>query len=611
MIECINISKRFKNNKVLSNINLSLPKTGLISIVGESGSGKSTLLNIIGGLCDEYSGSVLYKGKDIRTFFSHYKRNRTFIFQDIYLIMWLNIKNNISISRYFYNGYFNLELLKEDINVVKMAHLSLGQRQKISYYRMAFSHCDILLCDEPTGSLDYDSAVELMNELKELSKSKLVVMVSHDHKLVESYSDEIYYISDGEIDKHIVKNKCIKEEKEMNLTYRYPFSSIRLSLYNLLSHKKHSISIILGLFMTMLCVMLTLTLSANLKHQIYDYIYSIVPSSAISFKMKDGTHIVNKITDNIKKIDGIERCHLFLNNYEMLGGGFSNDRYKESETLFIGDDSLPYEHLSLIEGRYPMDDNEIVLSKNYAKQLSDDIDKLLNKTFYIWYKRELKVLKVEFKIVGIADDESYVNTIYQRENAYISMLKDYQYNDYNADMGIIYVDSMVDRNEIYDKLKNQFKECEFLKVGESTYNNVKKIVDRIEIILICFTFLSILSSMILVGEVIFLSVMKSKKDYMIMKCFGAKTFHIIKIVLGESAILFTISSLYSLCAYYGIIGIFNRFLSQSLLNNKMLFCADYTAVFRSLFIIFIICFVSILPSIVYVINNINGSSLKE
>ena len=65
MIECINISKRFKNHKVLSNINLSLSECGLISIVGESGSGKSTLLNIIGGLSDEYSGTVLYNGKDI------------------------------------------------------------------------------------------------------------------------------------------------------------------------------------------------------------------------------------------------------------------------------------------------------------------------------------------------------------------------------------------------------------------------------------------------------------------------------------------------------------------------------------------------------------------
>lgn len=612
MLECKNISKRFKNNKVLKNISIRFPDCGLVSIVGESGCGKSSLLNILGGISGEYSGCVEYNGKDIRKIGSSYQKSVAFVFQDIHLIMWLNIRNNISLPRYFHNGKFYLNALKDDIRTFKISHLSLGQRQKIAHLRMLYKDSQVILCDEPTGSLDYESAMNMMEELKRLSKSRLVILVSHDHKLVDAYSDEIYYMKDGKIEKHIIKEKLIKTDlQDTHMTYKYPFSSLRLSFYNLFTHRNYALSIIAGMYITMLCIMLTLTFSSNLSEQIYEYIYSIVPPSAISFKMKDDSTIQYNIVEKIKNKAGITRCHLYLENYELLGGGFSEAKYEEAKTLFIGDDSLPYENLKLTDGRLPMNDEDIVLSLNYAKMLNDDVSQLLNKSFYIWYKRDLKVIKIKRQIVGIAEDETLVNTIYQKENAYIPLLKHYNNKDYDAKLGIIYIDLMENRNDIYNELKSEFKECEFLKVGESTYEKIDKTINKIELVLSAFTVLSILSSIILVGEVMFLCIIKNKKDFMIMKCFGAKTHIVFSVIVNESVIMYIVASALSLLTYFSIIGLFNQIIGKVLLNSFISFRYDVRAICMSMTIIVLICMISLIPSLIYIMNHIDASVLKE
>ncbi len=610
MLRCENISKRYDNQKVLKDISMSFPKCGIVSIVGPSGSGKSTLLNILGGIMKDYGGTVYYNDKDIRRIF--YRKDVSFIFQNIQLIMWLNVLSNISLSRYFYKGKFDKKSFKDEYNVNKISNLSLGQRQKVSFERISFTSSKILLCDEPTGSLDETNAVLLMKKLKKLSDSRLIILVSHDRALVEQYSDEIYIVEDGEIREHRILRKQDYIENNNKDIYPYSFSLLRLSFFNMLSHKSHVSSLILGLFITLLCIMLTFTLTQGLEKQIYDYIYSIVPSSAISFKMKDASSINETLVEEIKSIEGVERCHLFLDNYELLGAGFKKEKYKESQTIFIADDSLNYSHLNLIEGRYPINNNEVLLSSKIAGELTKNNEALMNKAFYVWYKHESKVIPIKYKIVGICDDQTLTNCLYQNENAYIDLLKEqYDYNDYNSSMGIIYIDALNDRDTVFNQLSAKFKQCDFLKVGESTYEKIKEVINRIEIVLSCFTFLSIFSSLLLIGEVMYLNVVKGKKDFMIMKCFGAKNRHLICLLLLEIVSIFSVSSILCVISYSSFISLFNMIMNSLFLNEGIRLIPNFHIIFNTMVLGFSLCMIALIPAIYYLNENMTCNALKE
>ncbi len=611
MLECHHITKRYNGEKVNKDISMKFENNGLVSIVGHSGCGKTTLLHILGGILKEYGGEVLYNGKNIRLKSTHYHKNVAFIFQDIYLIMWLNIKNNISISRYFYKGHFDLKQLKDDFHVLKMFHLSLGQRQKISYLRAAYTNAPILLCDEPTGSLDEESADLLMQELKQLSLSKLVIMISHDHKLVEKYSDEIYEMKDGEIINHTILSINENKENKCEKQYKYPFSLLMMTYYSMSSHKKHFYAMIVGLLTTLLCIMLTLTLSSGLQQHIRDYIYSIVPSSCISFKMKTNTSIEQSMVEKIVDLKGVQRCQLFLDHYELLGIGLNKERYKESETLFIQNDSEPYEKLTLDHGRYPLEEHEIIISLTTAKKLSQNINNLLNKKIYAWYKRGLKVINIEYTIVGICENKMNSDSLYQIDNAYISLIKNkYASNkDFKTSLGLIYIDPSYNRDDYYQKLINTYKDYEFLKVGESTYENVKTMIKRIEIVFACFTCLSVLSCLLLIGEVTYLNIIRQKKDFIIMKCFGATHYDVVMIVFLEIIFIFIMSILLCLSMVLGLIHIISV-LSTKYLLSQILVTLNSSIILKTIGIGAIMIMISLIPSFIS-LKNFDSQVLKE
>ena len=129
-----------------------------------------------------------------------YRRQHvSFIFQQFHLIMWLSVKQNIALPQFFHPQEKQQILLDmQAFENASMSSLSLGQRQRIAYLRTRYHKSDILLCDEPTGSLDPIHAKEIMELLKEEAKQRLVILVSHDQKLVEKYSDEIYEMKDGQ-----------------------------------------------------------------------------------------------------------------------------------------------------------------------------------------------------------------------------------------------------------------------------------------------------------------------------------------------------------------------------------------------------------------------------
>ena len=234
MLEIKNLIKDYTSGNIvthaLKNINLTFSGKGFYSILGPSGCGKSTLLNLIGLLDKPTSGEILINGlstKDLKDSEIDELRNKKigFVFQSYHLIKNLTVYENIELPLVL-GGETNKEKIKQKIENIlskvqlldlkdkKSSDLSGGQMQRIAIARALINDPEIVLADEPTGALDSKTSIEIMNILKELSKEHLVLLVTHNKDLAFKYSDEVIYLSDGEIKGKETLHEVNKGEKQ-------------------------------------------------------------------------------------------------------------------------------------------------------------------------------------------------------------------------------------------------------------------------------------------------------------------------------------------------------------------------------------------------------------
>lgn len=218
MLELKNISKIYHttgfSQKALDGISISFRENEFVSILGQSGGGKTTLLNVIGGLMRYDGGDLIIDGRSTKKFtdkdWDFYRNVRIgFIFQSYNLISHQSVLDNVKLSLTLANKNTSdmeekaikaLERvgLKNHIHK-KPAELSGGQMQRVAIARALVNDPQILLADEPTGALDSETSLQIMNLLKEIAKDKLVIMVTHNQDLAEEYSTRIIGIKDGRI----------------------------------------------------------------------------------------------------------------------------------------------------------------------------------------------------------------------------------------------------------------------------------------------------------------------------------------------------------------------------------------------------------------------------
>lgn len=218
MLQLYNINKKYvtggMTQTALNNLNLCLRDNEFVAILGPSGSGKTTLLNIIGGLDRYDSGDLVINGASTR----HYGdrewdsyRNHTigFVFQSYNLIPHQTVLSNVELALTI-SGISKTERRERAIKALeevglgahihkKPNQMSGGQMQRVAIARALVNNPDILLADEPTGALDSDTSLQVMELLKEVAKDRLVVMVTHNPELAEEYANRIVRLKDGVI----------------------------------------------------------------------------------------------------------------------------------------------------------------------------------------------------------------------------------------------------------------------------------------------------------------------------------------------------------------------------------------------------------------------------
>ena len=297
MLEIKNITKVYMTagleQKALDNVSIQFRENEFVSILGPSGSGKTTLLNIIGGLDNYTEGDLTingvstkkYRDRDWDTYRNH---SVGFVFQSYNLIPHQSALSNVELALTL-SGVSKEERRKRSIEVLKKVGLesqmhkrpnqmSGGQMQRVAIARALVNDPDILLADEPTGALDSETSIQIMELLKEIAKEKLVVMVTHNPDLADSYSTRIVKLLDGKItnDSNPVKenikvDKAKKEKTKKRSSKKTSMSfmtALSLSLNNLMTKKGRTILTAFAGSIGIIGIALILSLSSGVQNYI-------------------------------------------------------------------------------------------------------------------------------------------------------------------------------------------------------------------------------------------------------------------------------------------------------------------------------------------------------
>ena len=290
MLRCENIIKDYPTNEevvhALKGVSLTFRNSEFVSILGQSGCGKTTFLNIIGGLDHYTSGDLIINGKSTRNYkdkdWDTYRNHKIgFVFQSYNLIPHQSVLSNVELALTL-SGVGKEERKKRAIEALtkvglkdqiykKPTQLSGGQMQRVAIARAIVNNPDIILADEPTGALDSSTSIQIMEILKEISKDKLVIMVTHNPELAQKYSSRIIRLSDGEVISDSNPYNEFEElnnsqiDKKTNMSFK---TALSLSLNNLMTKKARTILVSFAGSIGIIGIALILSLSNGVQSYI-------------------------------------------------------------------------------------------------------------------------------------------------------------------------------------------------------------------------------------------------------------------------------------------------------------------------------------------------------
>jgi len=442
LITLKNVSKFYYSKGVIASgfnkVNLELNNGEFVAITGESGSGKSTLLNVISGLDSYEEGEMYINGKETSHYtekdFEDYRRkyignifqsfnlvNSYTVYQNIELVLLLNgskkkdIKNNI------------ITLIKKvglyKFRNTKVSKLSGGQKQRVAIARALAKDTPIILADEPTGNLDSKSSCEVLKLLSEISKEKLVIVVTHNYDQIEKYVTRKITMSDGKI----IENKEIKEVNSINVIKESSYkdltflNKLRLGIRNVFNIKVK--------FILLLFIFLFINFAISIEYSSFkddEYLTKKTGSNDF-FQDTNLNRIVVTKKDNTSFIDEDYKTIAKLENIKSID---KNDSVIETTYSVTDNNDIWFDGklkpLSELKGKIdigdmPVDDYGIIIETekdNYY--ITNDLNKILENNFSIFDQMVgSNVNSKKYKISGIKYFDSFFND-YGNANIYVS-----------------------------------------------------------------------------------------------------------------------------------------------------------------------------------------------
>lgn len=325
MLQLRNIVKDYHTGdevvQALKGVSVNFRRNEFVSILGQSGCGKTTLLNIVGGLDQYTSGDLVINGKSTKDFKSRdwdsYRNNSVgFVFQSYNLIPHQSVLSNVELALTL-SGVSKAERRKRAKEVLdkvglgnqihkKPNQMSGGQMQRVAIARALINDPDILLADEPTGALDTETSVQIMDLLKEIAKDKLVIMVTHNPELAQQYSTRIVKLLDGNVidDTNPFSDEDEAKEDDGSYTPRKTsmslFTAFSLSLNNLMTKKGRTFLTAFAGSIGIIGIALILSLSSGFQKYINDVQEETLATYPIQITKKamDYSELLSKMVGN-------------------------------------------------------------------------------------------------------------------------------------------------------------------------------------------------------------------------------------------------------------------------------------------------------------------------
>lgn len=434
MLKLKNVSKYYHNNGItvlgLSNINLEFKIDEFVVITGESGSGKSTLLNVISGLDNYEEGELYINGEEAehytpKDFENYRKKYIANVFQNFNLVDSYTVYQNIELALLL-NGYKKKEIKNKILNIIeqvgladmkneKVSKLSGGQKQRVAIARAIVKDSPIIIADEPTANLDSNSANSVIEILKKVAKDKLVILVTHNVEQVKKEATRIIEMQDGKVIKDDVikkiENNITKEAKPRNISLLNQLKIGFRNAFNIPIKFVLLFSIFLFITITFLIEYSSFGLFEYEEIQRYpQYNFADFSDNRILIKKQDKTSFSTSDFNKIKEmsnIDYIVQNDWLIDKRQELSSNIPKEPTESFLSLGITIGSTRTHDINEFNGevnvgRIPNNENElIIVCSTKRNNITNNLDKILNHSFYLHTSMFNRTGTTRVKVVGI------------------------------------------------------------------------------------------------------------------------------------------------------------------------------------------------------------------
>ena len=570
--------------QVLKGINLSFEAGEFVSILGESGCGKSTLMNIIGGMDTHYEGSVFVNGQSLKEMKGkelddYRKKNIGFIFQSFNLIPHLSVLDNVTLAIEMMSmtkaeRIARATELLTQVGLKDHLHkrpnqLSGGQKQRVSIARALANDPDIILADEPTGALDKETTLQILELLRQIaSQGKLIIAVTHSSK-VASFGTRVVSLEDGQVlrdelntDSEVAKSEHI--EKQTNLTPRsLTYGSCgKLAFRNMKINWKRNLLVSFGSAIGISSLILMLSIGSGVKSYLMDEILASFNPNTVSISKEqtmpelsemDPNHMQSPMTsmtqdiepfttedlEQIEKVDGVASIEPVV-TFTMKASLTDQETGIRSDLMMLTsiDETISEDYVTA--GTLPKD-NEVMLNSTTALGLfkTEDFESVIGKeislTLQLTDENNLPtLLQQTYTVSGVYEmDSPMMTSMPMAFLTYDTITKLYEANGF--ELLPTQLNVIAKSEDLTEDLKQTLFDMGY--ANSQTNQMLDMMLEMLDIMTTLFTGISCISlvvSGVMILVVLYISVIERTKEIGVLRAIGARKKDVKRIFIVES-----------------------------------------------------------------------------
>lgn len=513
MLELKHISKRFQERVIVDDLSIVFPDTGMIGIQGESGSGKSTLLYIIGMLDQDFTGDVYYNGEKIDDQTAFIRQHVSYMMQNKDVISALTVKENIELACMVSEKTFRKNQLQKITNQLGISsllncypsQLSGGQLKRVSIAKALLKQSSLILCDEPTGALHQQQAHEVMDLLQKMSKESLIIIVSHDPKLLKEYCESILTLKNGKLKGRLKK----KEKQELKVQKSHHTSLWFYPMRQLLAQRNK----LMFLFLFQWIVIVAFFIIVTAMNGVFDVVHKSEAQSVqvnmMSIEKKDGTPFDNPITNAL--IQNVQ-YNTHLEQLSVTSQG-------KDVSCVVQYLPMLTQHIQLEKGYLPTAAHEILVSKSLYQKLQQV------EVVEVAYHEQ----KIPLQVVGILPE-----SLFSGDELYCSPLLKTEISDLNNPHILLIESKDGKARELYQQLSQDYFVYSDVIERVDNYQSLLSLAQMVSYIFIGVSFLISLLLIAIVESTIYL---ERQHDVAYLLSLGLQRQKLMVLSFGEAMLL--------------------------------------------------------------------------